>query len=162
MSKDKRQEQDEKTTKRAARNTLRNQMREALRTFLGSGPELEESILDAIKFFAGKSQRGGAARVPGYMVVIERINNDMKVSEDDIWNEYKMGRIEMRNAIRKYVKKSIPGEEIAWIKLNDENVYEVVEVSATVPEGWDGPLPTTTETITDEKEDAKDDESIDL
>lgn len=136
---------NEKKGKRKERNELRKQMRDTLRAFLNDNDNLEENVIDAIKFFAGKAQREstGSGRTPAYMIVIDKIKESpgMKMSEDDIWNEFKMGRYEMRNAIRKLIKKAEPDEDIPWIILNEENDYQIIEIGKTIPEDWDGPIP---------------------
>lgn len=151
---------NDKAEKRKERNALRNQMKETLRNFLATEPQVDETVINAIKFLAGKSKQGRVAKTPGYMLVIEYITEKQKVSEDEIWNQFKMGRVEMRSAIRKYVKKTGEGNEMAWITLNDDNDYEVVAVSDKVPENWEDPLPVAVEVVNDEVE--VDDDSVEL
>lgn len=155
---------NEKNEAKKQRNALRNQLKDVLRKFVEETTDLNSEIKDAILFFAGKKSRSGGTRTPGYMIVIEKIKEATKVSEDDIWNEFKMGRTEMRNAIRKYIKGSEPGSEIHWISLNEDGDYEVMEISSEVPEGWDGPLPSLIQQVELESEESllNDEDSIDL
>ena len=65
------------------------------------------------------------------------------VTEGDVFNRYKMGRGEMKSAIKISLQKALPDER-KWVKFDVETeTYKLVDMGATPPVGWTGYVPIT-------------------
>lgn len=131
---------EEKKLKRQERKQKIDDAKSIITNWLEEVEIDEPEVVEAIKLLVGTKKEKKVRRA-AYMDVIDFIEENGTVSEDDIWNKFKMGRTDMRNLIKKYVKNS-KGNEINWIIFDVETEdYTVIEKSTTVPENWDGPLP---------------------
>lgn len=104
-------------------------------------------VLDAVKALTEKvhgtrviTTKNGHTTPRG--VISELFNNvGDTVSESDIFNKFKMGRGEMKGAIKLALQKSEPADR-KWISLDlDTGIYMLLAVGADAPQSWTGFLP---------------------
>lgn len=70
-----------------------------------------------------------------------------QMGEDRIWDEYKLGRKEMRSITNNLIKKANP-EDRKWVSFDSENgVYTLEGIGANPPSGWTGYTPAKLEDI---------------
>jgi hypothetical protein len=81
------------------------------------------------------------APTPRGVIAIAFNNVGEHVSEADIFSKYRMGRGEMRGAIKLALQKASP-EERKWIMFNPESEsYTLVEIGPNPPANWTGYVP---------------------
>ena len=93
---------------------------------------------------AGRSSYVGSARG----AVIELLVDNTVVTEDEIWNEFKLGRAEMRKISVNLIKKVTDPSKRIWVSFDPEDgEYTLIGHGSDVPEGWTGYRPVDTEDI---------------
>jgi hypothetical protein len=118
----------------------------------------KEALTALIKFVKENTTdemliQAAAALTPGRTV--QRSNTQSAISnillengsinEGDIFNQFKLGRGEMKKVIRNLIKKRNPEDRI-WVEFDpDTGVYSVVGQGSEAPEGWTGYQPVTIE-----------------
>ena len=141
---------EEKKIQRLEKRKALNTAKDLLRNWIEEVEIDEQEIIDALKLVVGEKKAKVGKRA-GYMDIIDLIVEKKTVSENDLWNEFKVGRTDMRNIIKRYVRKSA-GQEINWIQFDvEKEEYVLIDTSENVPENWDGPLPKVKE-ITDNED----------
>jgi hypothetical protein len=65
-----------------------------------------------------------------------------KLTETEIFSEFKFGRPKMNGICRNFIKKAKSPEERIWVVFDIQNeTYVMVATGAEAPEGWTGYKP---------------------
>lgn len=132
-------DQDEKKAKLAARNDAKKRLRD----FMASCND--EQVKADLLLVIGDGKRGssGLRKNGANQAILNRIieAGDTGVSEMDIFKEFHIGRPDMKNKIRAFIKNVAPDERV-WIAFNeDTESYSVAGYGAQAPKGWAGWVP---------------------
>jgi len=101
----------------------------------------EESEVKAAVKLLTPGQRFGGTRTGVADIMVVAFTSEPVIDEDTIWNEYKLGRKEMRGICVNLIKKREP-EKRMWISFDaDEGMYTLEGEGADAPEGWLGYTP---------------------
>ena len=135
--------QAEKREKKEAKNAAKSLLREYMKE-----EETPANIAEALRLIVGQ-KRVRKPRVSPLELLRQEFLKNNQLSEMEIFDSFKIGRPEMvvkrRLLIQRYL--STP-EDIIWIKFfPDEEMYKVLAIGATAPDGWDGYLPVSEEIL---------------
>ncbi len=132
--------------KKAAKLEKRKAKKAALVSVLAFCTE-NEALSDEVALLT-PGRRFGAMVSTAKSAVLEMIQSAVTVTEDEIWNEHKLGRAEMRKIIVNCIKKAKNPDERVWISFDPEaGVYSLVAEGADTPKGWTGYRPVDVEDI---------------
>ncbi|MHC5062118.1 MAG: hypothetical protein ACYTFK_13720 [Planctomycetota bacterium] len=137
------------TDAKAAKRQAKNEAKARLRGVIASTDiDLPEGMREDLALVIGTGTRTISAVSSAKMAVVEKIQSAVTVTEDEIWNEFKLGRAEMRKITVSLIKKAKSPEERVWISFDpQEGVYSLVAEQADVPSGWTGYRPVDVEDI---------------
>jgi len=131
-----------KAAKKAKSVAKRAAKKEALKkvlAFVKANTE-DEAALKAVKLLTPGQRFGGARTAKGDVIVEAFAEHDV-IKEDTIWNQFKLGRAEMRKICVNLIKKKAP-ENRLWISFNPEKgVYALEGTGADAPDEWTGYTP---------------------
>jgi len=131
-----------KAAKKAKSVAKRAAKKEALKkvlAFVKANTE-DEAALKAVKLLTPGARFGGARAVKSDVIVAAFAEHDA-IKEDTIWNQFKLGRAEMRKICVNLIKKKAP-ENRLWISFDPEKgVYALEGTGAEAPEDWTGYTP---------------------
>lgn len=140
----KRERTDEAKARTAAKTKAKHDARKAAtEALLGFAKEncKDASLLEAIKVLTPGAGRG-APKAPGAADAIRKALLEGKaISEEKIWSEHKLGRVEMRRICVGLIKKAEPRDRV-WVSFDPETgMYEVKGKGAKEPRNWTGYVP---------------------
>ena len=112
-------------------------------------PEDDQAVLDAIKRITTKAKetrvvtvKNGKATPRGVIAELFNVIGD-KTSESAVFEKFRMGRGEMKGAIKVSLMKSEPTDR-KWIAFDlDSETYTLLSIGPDAPAGWKGYLPVT-------------------
>lgn len=110
--------------------------------FVRSRKNVPDEILEATKLFEpGRRTGGGGGGTSILDKIAERFQNQSEVTELEIFQEFKMGRAQMRKLTRNLIKKREPNDRM-WVRLDaDAEKYVVEGFGPEPPAGWTGYVP---------------------
>ena len=133
--------------KKAARKDKKAAKKAALLEILAYCKE-NDILAESVKLLTPGNRGGGAQMSSSKMAIIEKIKADKICSEDEIWNEFKLGRAEMRKIIVNLIKKVSKPEDRVWVSFSpEEGIYTLISTGADAPKDWNGYRPVDTEDI---------------
>lgn len=131
-----------KAAKKEANVAKRARKKEALKkvlAFVKSNTEDAEALA-AVQLLTPGQRFGGVRAVKSDVIVEAFMAND-EIDEDMIWNEYKLGRAEMRKICVNLIKKKAPADRL-WISFDpDSGVYTLDGSGESAPDEWTGYTP---------------------
>jgi len=142
-------ESDPKKAERKARNVVkRAAKKEALKKVLAFVKENDpEGLAVEVKLLTPGARFGGVARTGRVEVIAEAFTNESQIDENVIWDEYKLGRREMRGISIGLIKKREPDNRL-WISFDSETgIYTLEGTGADAPAGWTGYEPVDVEDL---------------
>lgn len=93
-------------------------------------------------------QRGPSLKSTPMATIIEAFKNKPEWTEDRIWGEFKLGRMEMRKLRNNLIKKAKTPEDRVWIDFNPVlGKYTLAGTGAKMPSGWAGYKPVSVEDL---------------
>ena len=131
-----------KAAKKARSVAKRAAKKEALKKVLAfvKANTDDEAALAAVKLLTPGARFGGV-RAAKSDVIVEAFAEHDVIKEDTIWNQFRLGRFEMRRICVNLIKKKAP-ENRLWISFNPEKgVYALEGTGAEAPEEWTGYTP---------------------
>jgi hypothetical protein len=140
---------EEKKARKAARNEVKKAARLRIREYAN---DLEAGDLKSdLLLIVGGGRTSTKRRGPSRKAVADALRNAFlereSLTEMEIFKEFKLGRPEMLNRIRSFIKVK-DAEDRVWITFDeDAETYNLVETGPNPPEGWDGYLPNDEELI---------------
>ncbi len=137
--------------KKGAKLEKRAAKKEALLTILDyvRGSDSAETLKTELALLTPGNRAGRSSYVSSARgAVIELLVENTVVTEDEIWNEFKLGRAEMRKISVNLIKKVTDPSKRIWVSFDPEDgEYTLIGHGSDVPEGWTGYRPVDTEDI---------------
>jgi hypothetical protein len=131
---------DPKKAERKARSVAkRAAKKEALKKVLSFVKETGgDQFAAEVKLLTPGARFGGGVRTGKADVIAEAFMNESQINENQIWDEYKLGRREMRGICINLIKKRSP-ENRMWISFDSESgIYTLEAIGEKAPAGWTG------------------------
>jgi len=129
--------------KRDAARLLRNEAKTRLRDFAKT-LEDDDALKADLFLIIGTGQRAGGigrVRVNMDMAIRDLFLEEKEIHEMDIFKNFKIGRPQMTNKIRIFLKVPNPDDRI-WVRFfPDEETYRIVGKGANPPKDWEGFVP---------------------
>lgn len=131
-----------KELKKAALVTILSFAKDALATVpSGSETEADKALKAALQLITVRASAVRNTTASLRDKLVKMIGEAGIIHEDRLWNEYKVGRAEMRKLIVKALKTAKP-EERLWIKFDiDTCQYTIEGEGANPPANWTGYKP---------------------
>jgi len=102
----------------------------------------DTGLLSAVKFLMPGSR---IVRTTAKDIILGLFVDNSIINENELFANYKIGRVEMRKIIRRSIKNPDTAEKM-WISFDPETGdYTLEGRGADVPEGWTGYTPITIE-----------------
>ena len=140
----------EKAAKRTARKELVTASKTVVRDYFAGldQDELSQDLIDAVLVLtAEKTKKAKRAKSPSAATaILTKIKEDGRVSDVDLFMEFKVAQREMAGYIRNWIKKPSNPEDRAWVMFDkDSDDYVLVGEGEFPPENWDGYVPASEE-----------------
>ena len=102
----------------------------------------DEGVLALVKILTPGVRFGGTQKTGVVSIIADQFESEGDtMTEDSIWNDYKLGRAEMRKIRVNLIKKRDP-EKRLWISFDaDAGVYTLDGTGPEAPAGWTGYQP---------------------
>ncbi len=128
--------------KREAARTARNEARARLREFAKGLPDDDSMKTDVLLIVGSGVRAGGGQRGVNFDMQIRDLFLEKKeLHEMEIFKNFHIGRPQMTNKIRIFLKVPNPEDRI-WVVFNKEDeTYKIVGKGANPPKGWEGFIP---------------------
>ena len=128
-----------KKAKNVAKRTAKKEALKKVLAFVKANTEDAEALVAVQLLTPG--QRFGGVRAVKSDVIVEAFMANEEIDEDTIWNEYKLGRAEMRKICVNLIKKKAPADRL-WISFDsDSGVYTLDGSGEAAPDEWTGYTP---------------------
>jgi len=139
-----------KDPKKEAKKAAKKTAKEAIRAFMVANPTSE--IFKPLLLVVGTGARGGGGGGGSQVKILGVMQNLFKteksIAENRIWDEFKLGRAEMRKICVNMIKKVENPVSRIWVKFNPEGeIYTVEGKGPNAPKGWTGYTPVVIEDL---------------
>lgn len=129
-------EELELKAKKDAAKVKRDAARKIVREFLSTCEDV--ALKSAITLFVGSGQRSsGSNGINNLLYKAFKTNGSL--TEMEVFKQFHIGRPDMKNKIRIFIKFMPTPEDRIWVSFNPETeVYTMDGTGPNPPEGWDG------------------------
>jgi len=138
-----------KDPKKEAKKAARKVAKETIRAFMVANPTSE--IFKPLLLVVGTGTRGGGgggSQIKILGVMQDLFSKEKSIAENRIWDEFKLGRAEMRKICVNMIKRVEDPLKRIWVKFNPEaETYTVEGKGANAPKGWTGYTPVVIEDL---------------
>lgn len=130
---------EEKTAERLAKRTAHKANLKLVLDFVKENTENDE-LLNAVKALT-PGNRGASVRTTAKDVIAALFVENGTINEEQLFQDYRLGRAEMRKIRVNLIKKAEPADRL-WIEFNPETGdYTLVGQGVNAPKGWTGYTP---------------------
>lgn len=128
--------------KREANRIARNEARSRLREFAKELPDTDSMKADILLIVGSGTRAGGVRRGVNFDMQIRNLFLEKnELHEMEIFKNFHIGRPQMTNKIRVFLKVPNPEDRI-WVKFfPDEETYKIVGKGTNPPKTWEGFVP---------------------